>query len=100
MTKRTHYTREFKLEAVRQLQTGQKPTSTLALELGVKRAVLYRWRDELARDGDQAFAGPGKRKATSSSDQELQAVRRELARVKEENEILKKAAAFFARELK
>ncbi len=56
MTKRTHYTREFKLEAVRQLQTDQKPTSTLALELGVKRAVLYRWRDELAFNGVQAFA--------------------------------------------
>lgn len=101
MSKRTLYTREFKLEAVRLLQTGQKPTSELAMQLGVKRSVLYRWRDEYERDGEYAFRGSGKSKpSTAQRDQQLKTLQHELAELKEENAILKKAAAFFARELK
>src|SRR5512139_4310169 len=58
---RTRYTKEFKLEAVRLLQLGQKPATELALELGVRRNQLYKWAEELARkDGDEAraFNGP------------------------------------------
>jgi len=44
MKGRGPYTREFKLEAVRLLQRGEKPAAQLAMELGVKRSLLYRWR--------------------------------------------------------
>lgn len=98
MNKRIQYTREFKLEAVRLLNSGQKPTTEVAHELGVKRTVLYRWRDELAERGDSAFRGSGRPKQATSPDHK--ALQRELERLREENEILKKAAAFFARELK
>lgn len=90
---RQQFTAEFKREAVRLLERGDKPVSQLALELGVPRNRLYKWRDALNVHGDHAFAGSGRR---SPQQQELAQLRRELARVKEENAILKKATAYFA----
>jgi len=90
---RQRFTAEFKREAVRLLERGDKPVSQLAVELGVARNRLYKWRDALQVHGDHAFAGSGKR---SPQQQELSQLRRELARVKEENVILKKATAYFA----
>lgn len=98
MSKRNQYTREFKLEAVRQLIAGQKPVATLALELGVKRNQLYLWRDQYDEKGDQAFPGAGRH--TGQTDSDLARLRNENEKLKEENEILKKAAAFFAKEMK
>lgn len=95
MGERQRYSREFKLEAVRLLEAGQKPAADLARELGVPRNKLYRWQKEIAKRGAEAFPGTGRRSA-----QELDELRRENARLKEDNEILKKAATYFARELK
>jgi len=96
--KRQSFSREFKLEAVRLLELGEKPAAQLAIDLGLRRNQLYRWRDQLVAKGEDAsFAGPG-RPATSELD-ELARLKRELARVTEERDILKKAAAYFAREL-
>lgn len=96
MSKRQTYPREFKLEAVRLLDRGEKPAAQLARELGVARNRLYKWREQLrAKDADSAFPGKGCRRA---ADAELAALKRENERLREENEILKKAARFFARE--
>lgn len=95
MVERQRYSREFKLEAVRLLEAGQKPAADLARELGVARNKLYRWQKEIAKHGGEAFPGAGRRSAA-----ELDQLRQENARLKEENEILKKAATYFARELK
>lgn len=91
------YSKEFKLEAVRLAQTGDKPVTQVARELGVRVNQLYKWQKELGEKADDAFPGKGRQ---ASKDAELTALRRELDRVKAENEILKKAAAYFARELK
>ncbi len=45
MKKRNSYTKEFKLEAVRLLEQGDKSPTDLALDLGVKRTLLYRWQE-------------------------------------------------------
>lgn len=95
MVERQRYSREFKLEAVRLLEAGQKPAADLARELGVARNKLYRWQKEITQRGPEAFPGTGRRSA-----KEMDELRRENARLKEENEILKKAATYFARELK
>lgn len=100
MTKRQTFSREFKLEAVRLLNEGQKKGADLARELGIKRNQLYKWKDEIETRGDDAFPGQGRRAASESQASEIARLKRELAQAKEENEILKKAAAFFARELK
>lgn len=98
MKKRGPYTREFKLEAVRLLREGDKPASQVAMALGVRRTLLYRWRDEYAARGEAAFSGaPGRKPSAQAS--EVTRLKRELAAVREERDILKKAAAYFAKEL-
>jgi len=100
MKKRQVFSREFKLEAVRLLEEGRKPASDIARELGIRRNQLYKWKEQADIHGAEVFPGHGRRASKGSDSEEISRLRRELAKVKEENEILKKAAAFFARELK
>jgi transposase len=93
--KRKTYTREFKIEAVQLSEESDKPIIDVANDLGVHPNTLYKWRKQLLEDGEEAFPGHGKMKA---SDEEVRRLRRELARAREERDILKKAIAFFARE--
>jgi len=93
------YTKEFKQEAVRMMDSGTKPPAELAMELGIRRNTLYKWKEQLQKKGEQAFSGQrGRPKNENQS--ELTTLRQENERLKEELEILKKAAAYFARELK
>lgn len=96
--KRIQHSKEFKLEAIRQLVLGQKSGTQLALELGIARNQLYKWQAQLDKKGkDQAFRGPGKKPLEERS--EIERLQAELKRVTEERDILKKAAAYFAKEL-
>jgi transposase-like protein len=96
MTKRTTYPKEFKVEAVRLLELGDKKPADLARELGVSRNKLYLWREQLqGKPADAAFPGSGRRGPESA---QWAALKRENARLKEEVEILKKAAKYFAKE--
>jgi transposase len=96
MEKRQRFTAQFKHEAIRLMKTSGKPTAVVARELGIPRNRLYKWAQDAQQKGDQAFRGSGRPKASTD---ELAVLKREVARLKEENEILKKAAAYFAREL-
>jgi len=98
MSRRGRYPREFKLEAVRLLNAGQRPAAEIAGELGIKRNFLYRWRDQLSAKGEKAFRGSGRPKLEEMS--EVSRLRKELKEVQEERDILKKAAAYFAKDLK
>ncbi len=99
MTKRKRYTKEFKLEVMKLLESSDQPGVEITRELGVKRNQLYKWREELSSKGaDAAFAGPGRR-PIDTGDQVAQ-LQRDNAKLKEKLQILKKAAAYFARELK
>lgn len=95
---RVSYSPEFKREAVRLLLQGDKQAAQLARELGVPRNKLYRWKDIVEQRGDEAFPGSGKR-STATVKGSTRALEAEVKRLQEENEILKKAAIFFAREL-
>ena len=97
MSKRKRFSPEFKREAVRLLETAQKSSADLARELGVRRNQLYKWKEQLSQRGAKAFPGSGR---GSGSGDELSRLRKELEQVKEERDILKKAAAYFAKELK
>ena len=72
----------------------------LARELGVRRNQLYKWQETIELHGKGAFPGSGRRAAHEKQAEEIAQLKRQLRHVTEENEILKKAAAFFARELK
>jgi transposase-like protein len=91
--KRAAYTLEYKLEAVRLVQGGQACTVT-AKVLGIPKQTLENWI-RLAAKGKLVGAGA---KPVSADQMELARLRAELARVKMERDILKKATAFFARE--
>lgn len=97
MGQRKTFTPEFKREAVQLLESGSRPASQIARELGIKRNQLYKWQTELKARGATAFPGSGMRKKRSD---EVSRLKHELARVTEERDILKKAAAYFAKELR
>lgn len=95
---RTVYTKEFKLQAVELLRLGQKSATELAMELGIRRNMLYKWAEAINKHGStNAFAGGGRLPADQES--EIARLKRELEQVKEERDILKKAATYFARQL-
>lgn len=91
------YTKEFKLEAIRLMETSDKTAAEVARELGLRRNQLYKWKEQLSKTGDVASAKRGRPKKEEQSDTEQ--LKAEIERLKEENEILKKAAVFFAKEL-
>jgi transposase len=91
----TAFTDEFRREAVRLADTGAVPIPQLARELGVHVETLRNWRRR-AR-GDTAV--PGAALVTGAAlEAENRRLRRELALLREEREILKKATAFFAKD--
>jgi len=98
MTKRKTFSKEFKLEAVRQLERGDKSPNDISIDLGIRRNMLYKWQEQLKKHGDGAFKGPGRQPIDQHD--EVACLRKELAEAKEERDILKKAAAYFARDLK
>jgi transposase-like protein len=95
--KRQTFSPEFKREAVRLLEQGDKEGAQLARELGIKRNQLYKWKAEIDTYGEAAFPGHGKRPRSVNANESTD-LRAEVKRLREENEILKKAAIFFARE--
>ncbi len=92
---RRRFSREFKREAVRLLTEEGRRMAEVARDLDVSPSVLRRWRQQLDADPAGAFVGHGQ--AVTDAD-ELTRLRRELARVRQERDFLKKAAAFFAKE--
>ena len=90
---RKRYSREFKQEALKRTQAG-KTVAEVARELEMPVYQLYRWRNELDQNDEEAFHG--KRHVAPNS--ELEMLRRENRRLKEERDILKKSLVFFARE--
>lgn len=94
---RGRYPREFKLEVIRRLESGEKTLAELCRELGLSQQYVSRWKKTFSSKGDEAFAGGRKAKVDSPQISEL---RKEVERLKEENEILKKAAAYFAKHVR
>jgi transposase len=91
---RKTYSREFKLEAVRLWQTTDKSGAEIERELGIGHGCLSRWKQKYLSDGESAFPGHGR---VPPEEDELRRLRRELAIVRQERDILKKAVAIFSR---
>jgi transposase len=88
---RRRYTEEFKIEAVRLVRESAHP---VARDLGIPENVVYRWRTQ----HQQAEAHGTTRVTQRAEAEELTRVKRELARVTQERDFLRRAAAFFAKE--
>ena len=91
--RRARYTLEFKMEAVRLVKGGQVAAVTAKI-LGIPKQTLENW---VRLDNKGTLKGAGD-KPVSPEQMELARLRAELARVKMERDILKKATAYFARE--
>ena len=93
----TQYSSEFKLEAVRRIEKTGEPVTKVAAELGVKPTTMQGWVNKYRKSPEYPFPGSGN---LSPDDEKLRKLERENRELKEENEILKKAAAYFAKNLK
>ena len=94
MTRRK-FSREFKIESVRLVTDRGVAVAQAARDLDVAESVLRRWMRELTATPAAAFPGNGQMRADLA---EISALKKEVARLRAERDILKKAAAFFARE--
>ena len=92
---RRKYTSEFKVEAVKLITEKGYSVAEAARSLDIGETLLRSWKISLQANGDQAFPGNGRLPA---HEEELRRLRAEVKRLLMEREILKKAAAFFAKE--
>ena len=95
MQKRRKFSREFKLEAVRLVKERGVSVAQAARDLDLHENVLRKWIREVSADPQQAFPGHGQMKPEQL---EIERLRKEVAKLKVERDILKKAAAFSAKE--
>ncbi len=94
MTRRM-FSREFKQEAVELVTKRGVSAAQASRDLGIHATVLRRWVRAAVSDGPAAFPGNGK---VTREQEELRNLRREVSRLKAERDILKKAAAYFAKD--
>ena len=92
---RRRFDRAFKLEAVKLVRERGVSAAQAARDLDVHENVLRKWIREFAADPQHAFPGQGQMKPEQL---EIERLRREVAKLKAERDILKKAAAYFAKE--
>ncbi len=95
--KRKHYSKQFKIDAVKLVTEQGYKVSEAARNLGIHHSSLRNWKKQLETDGNQSFPGKGH---MTSDKEELYRLRKEVKKLQMEREILKKAAAFFANEPK
>lgn len=92
---RRKFTREFKLNAV-ELSYKRPSIAGLADELGIQPKLLYRWRSEFASYEGKSFPGNGNPRMTEE-ESELARLKKELAEMRMERDILKKAVSIFSK---
>ncbi len=88
MNKRRKYDRAFKIEAVKLVTERGTPVAEAAQNLGIHENLLHKWKQQYLEDTAEAFPGKGRLKP---QDEEVRKLRRKLATVEEERDILKKA---------
>ena len=87
------YPKEFREGAVQLARQGERPIADIARELGIAESCLRNWLKRVQLDLRERYDG-----LTSAEREELRELRRRVRRLEQEKEILRKAAAFFARE--
>jgi len=95
--KRKHFSKQFKIDAVKLITEQGYKVSEAARNLGIHHSSLRRWKKQFETDGNQAFPGKGH---MTPEKEELYRLHKENKRLRMEREILKKATAFFVNESK
>lgn len=91
---RRKYPREFKVEAVRRVIEGRETAAEIARALGIQPNMLYGWVRQFKAEAGEAFRGNGN---LTAQDEEIRRLRRQVADLTEERDILKKTAVWFAK---
>lgn len=94
MKKQKKYTKQFKIDSVNLVIKQGVKAKIVSERLDIQLQTLYRWISEYEQYGDEAFCGPGK---ALTMEAKLRKKDKEIADLREELEILKKAAAYFAK---
>ena len=92
--KRRSFNKEFKIQACKLVLDDGLNAMRVAEKIGIGFQVLYRWIDDYKTFGEQAFVGSGHLRP---KDAELKKALKKIEQLEVENEILKKAAAYFAK---
>ena len=92
---RRQFTREFKIEAVRLVRDRGVSIAQASRDLDVHENVIRKWVRDFAADPGQAFPGHGTMKPEQA---EIERLKREVQKLKSERDVLKKAAAYFAKD--
>lgn len=93
MKERRVFSREYKINAIQPIIDGVKSLAQVSRELEIRRSLLQRWKQDFLENKDNAFPGSGNLPPESAEAERMQ---RELRRLQQENEILKKALAIFS----
>ena len=95
MERKVNYTKEFKIQACELVVKNGLKVKTVADKMGISHIMLYRWIDQYKTYGTDAFVGKGHLRPEEAKLKKLQKENEEL---RQQVEILKKAAAYFAKE--
>ena len=102
MTKKTknkynHYTEDFRREAVRRSEGPDISAAEVARELGIHPGQIYNWRRQYNRLSDKQFNKVDGVDYSKQESEETRNLKRQISDLKEENEFLKKATAYFSK---
>jgi transposase len=92
--KRRKFDKQFKLDTVRLITQGGRKAAEVARDLGVDPNTIYNWKRKYDHHGDTAFPGNGR---LMPEDEQLRQLKRDNARLAEENAVLKKAIGYFTK---
>jgi transposase len=93
--KNRHFSREFKRDAVQLVTEKKMPVGKVAQELDIHPNLLHIWKRKFLKEGEKAFSGKGR---ITPEKVEIRRLRKDLERIKEERDILKKALAVFSKQ--
>ena len=96
--KYNHYTQDFRREAVRRSDDPDTSPTEVARELGIHPGQIYNWRRQYKRLSDKQFNSVKGVDYSVEESEEIRKLKRHISDLKEENEFLKKATAYFSKE--
>ncbi|MEO8168205.1 MAG: transposase [bacterium] len=94
INKRRKFDKQFKLDAVRLVTEGGRKAADVARDLGVDPNTIYNWKRDFGAHGNNSFPGNGR---VMPQEEECRRLQREVATLREENQILKKAMGYFTK---